>query len=178
MSAAIREILAHRTDIQLTPLSQARLALQIQILDRVQSIVAVDSCQNPGTPYVASFAYSCSFIHPELTNSNPNLLAPTSFNQPSISPNSENIYLVVDAKAVDLNTGHILWAKHYYANNIPVVVFNEIGDTDNRTSSNMANKPQLHGLRYQEAIDNAVQSFSNAIAADLQNSLFSSLSKN
>lgn len=177
LSYAIRSVLANRTDLQLTSLEEARVALQVKILDRLQSITAVDSCKNAGGT-VASGAFSCMQIHPEITpggSSN----AVTSFNQPSVSPSSESLALVVDAKAIDLNSGRILWAKRYFANNISPVVFNEIGDIDSgRTMSAMAQKPDLHGLRYQEAVDNAVLAFSNTIAVDLQKGLFSSFPTN
>jgi len=174
LSYAVRNVLANRTDIDLTDVENARVALQIKIIDRQQTITAVDSCKNAnGTPTVASGAFTCTLIHPELTGGDPS--QPTSFNQPSVSPSQESLYLVVDAKAIDLNNGKVLWNKRYYAANIPPAVFNEIGDTDSRTMAYMSNKPDMHGLRYQEAVDNAVQAFSNAIANDLQNALFASL---
>ena len=174
LSYAIRNVLASRTDVELTALKDARLAIQIKILNRQQTIQTVDSCNNPGTTTVASNAFECSFIHPELTG---NKDSPRSINQPSVSPSTESLYLVVDVKAIDLNNGAVLWAKHYYAGNISPVVFNEIGDTDSRTLTYMSNKPDLHGLRHQEAVDNAVQSFSNAIANDIRNNFFPSLPK-
>ncbi len=174
LSYSIRNTLANRTDIELTSLEEARLAVQIKVIDRQQSIAAVDSCNNPGTSKVASGAYTCSQIHPELTGGPSN--SPTSFNQPAVSPSSEKLSLVVDVKAIDLNTGKIVWAKRYFAGNISPQTFNEIGDTgDNRTLLYMAQTPGLHGLRAQEAIDNAVQAFSDAVATDLSGSLFSSL---
>lgn len=150
----------------------------MKVLDRKQSITAVDSCANAaGTPYVGNGAFSCEQIHPELTGRNSSL--PSSFNQPSISPSSEGLFLVVEAKAIDLNNGKILWAKRYYAANVTSAVFNEIGDNgDGRTLAYMANKPDMHGLRYQEAVDSAVQAFSNSIAADIQAGLFANLPKN
>lgn len=174
LSSAIRNSLSNRSDIELTSLEDARFALQVKVVDRKQSITAVDSCNNAGTPYVANGAFSCAEIHPELVGGNPS--KPASFNQPAVSPTSESLYLVVEVKAIDLNNGKILWAKRYFAGNIPASVFNEIGDNgDGLTRTYMANKPDMHGLRYQEAVDNAVQTFSNVIAADIQGSLFSSL---
>jgi hypothetical protein len=175
LSFAVRSLLASKTDIQISNLDEARIALIIKILDRQQSIAAVDNCNNAsGTPTVANGAFSCIQIHPELTGGDKT--APTSFNQPSISPSSERMSLVVDAKAIDLNSGKILWAKRYFAGNIPAIVFNEIGDNgDSRTMAYLAKTPELHGLRHQEAVDNAVQSFSNNIANDLQNALFTTL---
>ncbi len=177
LTYAIRNVLANRRDIQLTVLEDARVALQVKILDRLQSINAVDDCHNlGGTSSVASGAFTCSAIHPELSQSNP---GPTSFNQPAVSPRSESISLVVDAKAIDLNNGHILWAKKYVASNISPTTFDEIGDAgDNRTHAYTAQTPDLHSLRYQEAIDNAVKAYSNKIADDIKNSLISSLPTN
>ena len=178
LSYAVRNALANRTDVQLTSLDDARLALQIKIIDRQQSIAAVDSCNNAsGTPTVGSGAFKCTQIHPEMTGGSST--TPTSFNQPSVSPSSENLTLVVDAKAIDLNNGKILWAKRYFAGNIAPIVFNEIGDVDGgRTMAYMAQNPDQHGLRYQEAVDNAVQAFSSSIATDLKTALFASLPTN
>jgi hypothetical protein len=178
LSYSVRQKLAIRTDIHMTTLQNARWALQIKVLDRNQSIVAVDSCKNPSTPSVASGAYLCTSIHPELTNTSSSTSnAPISFNQPSISPSSENLSLVVEAKAIDLNNGATMWAKLYTANNIPAIIFNEIGDTDGNTIKYTQWTPDLHGLRYQEAIDNTVKSYSDAIANDIQTMIFSSMPK-
>lgn len=178
LSQSIRQKLALRTDIRLTNLQNARWALQIKVLDRQQSIVAVDSCKNPSTPSVASGAYICTKIHPELTNTtSATSSAPTSFNQPSVSPSQENLSLSVEAKAIDLNNGATIWAKLYTASNIPAVVFNEIGDTDGNTIKYTQWNPDLHTLRYQEAIDNAVKSYSEAIANDIQTMIFSAMPK-
>lgn len=171
LSHAVRALLATRSDIHFTALEQARWALQIKILDRKQSISIVDNCANPGTPTVASGAYSCAAIHPELTSGNPS--APTSFNQPAVSPQSESIYLVVLVKAIDLNTGAVIWSKPY-GSNIPAAAFNEIGDTgDKRTITYLQNTPDMHPLRYQETVENAVQSIATNIATDIQNQIFS-----
>ena len=178
LSFAVRNVLANRTDIHLTDISNARVALQIKILDRQQTIAAVDSCNNAsGTPTVGSGAFVCTQIHPEMTGGNPG--APISFNQPSVSPSKESLSLIVEAKAIDLNDGKILWAKRYIAGNLAPVIFNEIGDNgDGRTMVYMAKIPDQHGLRYQEAVDSAVQAFSNTIATDLQAALFASLPTN
>lgn len=172
ISQSVRSLLAMRSDLHFTKLENARWALQIKVLDRKQSIAVVDTCSNPGTPNVASGAYSCSVIHPELTSSNTNL--PMSFNQPYVSPNTESLSLVVLVKAIDLNSGKTLWAKTYSASNIPPIVFDEIGDVgDGRTKIYLQNTPDLHALRYQEAVDNAVQAFGTAIATDVQAMVFS-----
>ncbi len=178
LSQSVRQKLALRTDIKMTNLQNARWTLQIKVLDRNQSIVAVDSCKTPSTPSVASGAYLCTSIHPELTNTTSSSSnAPKSFNQPSISPSSENLSLVVEAKAIDLNNGATMWAKLYTASNIPAIVFNEIGDTDGNTVKYTQWTPDLHVLRYQEAIDNTVKSYSDAIATDVQTMIFSSMPK-
>jgi hypothetical protein len=179
LSVAVRQKLAERTDLNLTSLQKARWAMKVTVLNRVQSIVAVDSCKNPSTPTVASGAFTCTAIHPEFTTTqSQNTSRPTSFNQPSVSPSQERISLVVQVRAIDLKTGAILWTSLYTADNIPPVVFNEIGDTDGSTMKYMQWTPDLHALRYQETVDAAVQAFSNAIALNLQADLFSYLPKN
>ncbi|WP_397600664.1 hypothetical protein [Silvanigrella sp.] len=175
LSQSVRQKMALRTDIQMTDLENARWALQIKILDRKQSIVAIEDCKNPSTASVASGAFKCSLIHPELNNSS--TTSPTSFNQPTKSPSQEKISLVVQVKAIDLNSGATMWAKQYAANNIPEVVFNEIGDTDGNTLKYMQWTPDLHVFRYQEAINNAVKSFSEAISSDIQTMIFESMPK-
>ncbi|KAB8033422.1 hypothetical protein [Fluviispira multicolorata] len=173
LSFAIRNKLSERTDISFTNLENARWALQINILDRIQSITAVDSCKNPSTPNTASGAYSCAKIHPEALDSKTS--TPYAFNKPTISPATEQLSLVVEVKAFDLNSGKVMWAKRYAASNISPAVFNEIGDTDGRTLNYMQQTPDLHALRYQEAVDNAVKAFSTAIAADVQETIFKSM---
>ncbi|BBH53274.1 hypothetical protein [Fluviispira sanaruensis] len=173
LSYAIRSKLSERTDFVFSKLEDARWALQVNILDRKQSITAVDSCKNPSTPNVASGAYSCAKIHPESLN--PTTNTPYDFNKPTVSPSSEQLSLVVDVKAIDLNTGNIMWVKRYSASNISPTVFNEIGDTDGRTLNYMQQTPDLHALRYQEAVDNAVKAFSTAIANDVQETIFKSM---
>ena len=168
LSQAVRERLARRSDLILTDLHHARWALSITVLDRVQTVQSIDDCNNPGTPTVANGAYECSKIHPELTGGDESL--PHSFVQPSLSPDDESMSLVVLVKAIDLNTGKLLWSKRYEDSNIPAVVFNEIGDTgDGRVLTYMQNLPDMHALRYQESVDNAVSNYSQAIAKDIEN---------
>ena len=175
LSQSVRQKIALRTDIQMTNLENARWALQIKVLDRKQSIVAIDDCKNPSVASVASGAYTCSSIHPEL--STPNTTSSTSFNQPSKSPSQEKLSLVVEVKAIDLNSGATIWAKRYTASNIPEAIFNEIGDTDGNTLKYMQWTPDLHVLRYQEVVQNAVKAFSDSIANDIQSMIFASMPK-
>lgn len=169
LSFAVREKLAHQSSIHLTAPSQAQLGLSLKILDRQQTVVAVDDCNDPGTPTVGSGAYACSEIHPELTEGSISTRQPSSFQQPSLSPATESLSLVVEVRLIDLNNGKILFAKRYFSENIPAVVFNEIGDNgDGRTMSYTQDDPHLHVFRYQEAVNNAVFSYSQAIAEDVQ----------
>jgi hypothetical protein len=168
----VRDLLSKRTDIKLVPVNEARWALQMTILDRQQTIVAVDDCTNTGNPTVGSGAFLCTTIHPEIFNENTSL--PTSFNQPSVSPSQESISLVVSVRAIDLNNGQVMWAK-LYNGQVPPVVFNEIGDTGDRiTMTQLQNMPDLHAMRYQEVVESAVQTYSQAIAADIENLVFTS----
>lgn len=171
LTFAVRNLVAQRTGVTLTSIEKARWALEMRIIDRIQAINVVDNCNNPGNARVASGAYQCAEIHPEMKGGP--ATAPTSFTHPSVSPSSENMMLVVRVRAIDLNDGHVFWSK-FYNGNLPLVVFNEIGDTDGRTIANMQNTPDLHALRYQEAVDNAVNSYATAIANDLQSLIFSS----
>lgn len=172
LSSAIRQKLLQRSDINLTDIQHARWALQVKILDREQSIVAVDTCKNPTTPSVASGAFSCTAIHPKFSTTKD--AKPYAFNKPSISPAKERLSLVVESKAIDLNSGQTIWAKRYFANNVPAIVFDEIGDTDGNTVKYMQQTPDLHSLRHQEVIENAVLAFSQTIAKDILNTLFKS----
>jgi hypothetical protein len=169
LSFAVRDKLAHQSSIRLTKPSQAQWGLSLKILNRQQAVVAVDDCNNPGTPTVGSGAYLCSEIHPELVDGNNPTDQPTSFQQPSISPATESLSLVVEVRLIDLNDGKVIFAKKYFSENVPAVVFNEIGDTgDGRTMSYTQDDPHVHVLRYQEAVNNAVSLYSQAIAADVQ----------
>lgn len=173
LSFAVRDRLSRNTDFRFTSLDKARWAVEIKILDRTQKIETADTCNNPGNPTVASGAYTCAIIHPEITSGNPNTTQPHSFNQPSVSPSTESIMLQVQVRAIDLNTGAIIWAKNYSKQNLQVQTFNEIGDPgDGRTMTNMQYTPALHALRYREAIDKSVELLSDQIAIDIQNLVF------
>ncbi len=174
LSYAVRQELSKHSDITLTSLNQARLALTMKIINRKVEILSVDSCKNPGTPTVGNGSFNCSLIHPEQVSGSSQ--APSSFSQPSISPSQESIGLVISAKLIDLNDGKVLWAKTYDLKNTPSYVFNEIGDSgDNRTIVNMAKVPQLHGLRHQEAIEHGVAQFSKQIAQDIVENIYKSI---
>lgn len=178
LSFAIRERLTHTTDFEFTSLENARWALDVKILDKNQKIEIVDFCSNPGYPVVANGAYFCSIIHPEITTGDPNTSLPTSFNQPSISPSIESLVLFVQVRAIDLNTGKLMWAKNYSDKNLTPQNFNEIGDQgDGRTTTNMKDNPNLHALRFREAVDNAVVILSERIAEDVQSLIFENASQ-
>jgi len=173
LSFSIREYLSHHTDFEFTSLSKARWALDVKIINKTQKIEIVDTCNNPGNPIVASGAYFCSIIHPEITTGDPNTPLPQSFNQPSLSPNTESTMLYVQVRAIDLKTGATMWAKNYSDKNLPIQVFSEIGDPgDGRTITNMKRNPNLHALRYREAIDRSVQILSDRISEDIKNVIF------
>lgn len=177
LSFAIRERLSHTTDLQFTAIKNARWALDVKILDKVQKIEIVDTCNNPGNPIVASGAYFCNIIHPEFTTGNPDTSKPISFNQPYVSPNMESTMLYVQVRAVDLDTGKLMWAKNYSDKNLAKQIFNEIGDPgDGRTITNMKSSPNLHALRYREAIDVSVQILSDRIAQDIQTLIYNQFS--
>ncbi len=174
LSQAIRKELSLRTDLQLTDINHAQWALFIKITDRLQNIIAVDDCKNPSAASIANGAYLCSKIHPELTNQ---ANVPYSLNQPNISPAKEELSLIAEIKAIDLNTGNVIWAKEYSSKNIQPISFHEIGDTDGKTVKYMQWTPDLHVLRYQEAVDNAVMSFANTVASDVLKTIFASMPK-
>lgn len=173
LTFAVRDRLARSTDLQFTSIKKANWALEIKIQDKTQLIQVVDTCNNPGNPTVASGAYFCSVIHPEITTGNPNTTQPHSFNQPSVSPRTESTMLHVQVRAIDLKTGAILWAKNYSEKNLTIQIFNEIGDPgDGRTMTNMQNTPNLHALRYREAVDRSVALLSDQISQDILNLIF------
>lgn len=172
VSSAIRGQVAKDTDVQFTNLEEARLALQIKILDRTRTIQSVDSCNNAGTPTIGSGAFACSAVHPEMLDPNTNL--PSSFNLPNSSPSSESVNLQIQVRAIDLNSGAVIWGKIYNVGQ----TWNEIGDTgDGRTASHLQFAVDLHALRSQEALDTAVQNAADSIAVDVRNQLFSTLNK-
>lgn len=174
LTFAVRDRLSRYSDFNFTSIDNARWALEMKVLNKVQKIVTVDTCNNPGNPTVASGAYECAIIHPEITTGSPNTTQPHSFNQPSVSPSTEGTILYLQVRAIDLNTGAVMWAKNYSEKNMAIQIFNEIGDVgDGRTMSNMKNTPNLHALRYREAIDNSVNLLSERIAADIENLIFS-----
>ncbi|MGY3804660.1 hypothetical protein ACWNT8_11385 [Pigmentibacter ruber] len=175
LTQAIRQKLALNSDLNITSAENARWAIEIIVVDRVQDIVSIDDCFNPANTTVGSGAFKCTAIHPEI--SNPNTTLPKSFNHSTKSPAQEKISLVVDTKAIDLNDGKVIWSKRYSAKNITPVTFNEIGDTDGNTIKYMQWTPDLHVLRYQESIENSVKTFSDAVSADIYNLITTALPK-
>lgn len=175
LSQAIRQKLALNSDLNITPAEEARWAIEIKIIDRPQEIVSIDDCLNPATTTVGNGAFKCSSIHPEIAN--PNTTLPKSFNHPTKSPAQEKVSLIVETQAVDLNDGKVIWAKRYSANNITPITFNEIGDTDGNTIKYMQWTPDLHVLRYQETLDNAIKTFSEAISADIYSLITTAMPK-
>ncbi|WGL59958.1 hypothetical protein QEJ31_15605 [Pigmentibacter sp. JX0631] len=175
LTQAIRQKLALNSDLNITSAEYARWAIEIIIADRIQDIVSIDDCRNPANTTVASGAFKCAAIHPEIADSNTSL--PKSFSHSTKSPAQEKISLVVETKAIDLNDGKVIWSKRYSARNITPVTFNEIGDIDGNTIKYMQWTPDLHVLRYQESIDNSVKSYSESISADIYNLLTSALPK-
>lgn len=175
LSQAIRQKLALNSDLNITSANEARWAIEIKIVDRQQNIVSIDDCSNPATTTVGNGAFKCAAIHPEIAD--PQTTLPKSFNHPSKSPAQERVSLVVEARAVDLNDGRVIWAKRYSQANIKPTTFHEIGDTDGSTVKYMQWTPDLHVLRYHETLENAIKTYAEAISSDVYSMIITAMPK-
>ncbi len=173
LSNAIRKNLAKRTDVNLVSIDNARIGLWIHILNRKQTIVSVDNCQNPGSPTVGSGAFACSEIHPNIVNRNDASF--DSMTQPAQSANTESLVFTYQWKIIDLSSGEILFSEKATTSGTS---FNEIGDNgDGRTLAYVQKNPQLHALRYQEIVDDTVKNIAESIAADMEGKIVTQLNK-
>lgn len=157
ISRQLRQALALDTRFVLVPLNEARLAVDVQILDSKKVTTATADCdRKPTNNRVASGAFSCDD-------------AMLNINQATVSSEKENLVMEIQVRVIDLNSGHIV-SKNTFKNissEYPVV---SASDTVN---ANLSRTPQLHALRYVENMDGAVDSIGSSVASSVLSALLS-----
>lgn len=149
ISVAVRRAFALDTRFELTSLDEARWALDVQIKNSLVTATKTEECKL-GTEVLGSGAYGCELV---LNN----------FNQPTISSEEEQLFLDVDVRAIDLNTGKALRSLRF--EKVSSGAFPVVGDADIR--ARLRATPQLHALRYVENRDSAVDTIASNIAGQV-----------
>ena len=153
LTSALRRLLTQNRDFILTDIKTARWGLEIQITDATRTVTKVEKC-NQGNEILASGAIPCSQVK-------------ASGKLPDISAEEEVAMMSVNARAVDLRTGAVLFQLNLP--NVATGAYPIIGDGTVRAS--MSTSQDLHVLRYLENSENAVESLSGSIAARIYDQL-------
>ncbi|NBW81728.1 hypothetical protein EBR21_08235 [bacterium] len=153
LMVALRRLLTQDRSFVLTDLETARWGLEIRILDAGRSITRVEKCDQ-GNEILASGAVPCGRVA-------------AAGNLPDISAEEEVSQMSVDARAIDLKTGAVLF--NLQLPNLTTGAYNIVGDGTVRAS--MSNAQGLHALRYLENGANAVESLANTAAVRIYEQL-------
>lgn len=158
VSYAVRRAMSLRTEISLVALDEARVALDLQILSRSRVTSEQLECSSDETvrnsQFLASGAVPCR--------------TERGFAQAEISAESERQNMTVQARAVDLNTGQVLFTRNFdLASGYPIV------SADEDVKVQLRSVPEYHALRYMENADKAVQSMANQVASQIVGSILS-----
>ncbi|MFZ9519621.1 MAG: hypothetical protein ACO3A4_04010 [Silvanigrellaceae bacterium] len=155
LMAALRRLVTQDRSFILTDLETARWGLEVRIVASGRSITRVEKCDQ-GNEILASGAIPCSRVA-------------AAGNLPDISAEEEVSQMSVDAKAIDLQTGAVLF--NLQMPNLTTGAYNIVGDGTVRAS--MSNAQGLHALRYMENSDSAVDSLASTAAARIYEQLVS-----
>jgi hypothetical protein len=134
---ALRRLLASDRAFILTDQKTARWGVEVQINSATRMITKVEKCDQ-GNEILASGAVSCAQIRSDTR-------------LPDISAEEEVAILSVQARGIDLESGAVLFQA-----NLPHLTtgaYNLVGDGSLRAS--LANKQDLHALRYIENKESA-----------------------
>ncbi|MEN9826979.1 MAG: hypothetical protein RI953_2724 [Pseudomonadota bacterium] len=153
LMGALRRLLTQDRAFILTDLETARWGLEIRILESGRSIIRVEKCDQ-GNEILASGAVPCGRVS-------------AGGKLPDISAEEEVSQMSVDARAIDLQTGAVLF--NLQLPNLTTGAYNIVGDGTVRAS--MSNAQGLHALRYMENSANAVESLANTAAARIYEQL-------
>ncbi|MEY3901585.1 MAG: hypothetical protein RL189_891 [Pseudomonadota bacterium] len=154
MSALRRRLTQDRAFI-ITDLQTARWGLEVQITDSLRSITRVEKCTQ-GNEVLASGAVPCSQVS-------------ASGRLPDISAEEEVALLTIEARAIDLHTGAVLFQTKL--TDLSSGAYNIVGDGTVRAS--MSGAADLHVLRSMENRDNAIEAIANSAAARIYDQLIS-----
>lgn len=152
---ALRRKLTHDRAFIMTDLQTARWGLELQIIESGRSITRVEKCTQ-GNEVLGGGAVPCSQVA-------------TSGRLPDISAEEEVAKLTIDARAIDLQTGTLLFQTRLA--DLSSGAYNIVGDGTVRSS--LSNATDLHALRSMENRDNAIEAIANAAAARIYDQLIS-----
>lgn len=148
LSMELRKLLALDTRFELVGIEKARWALDIEVLDRKKTVVKIGECLEGRESQIAGQAFNCKEVL-------------GTFNQATAGSEEEAVHLSVRARAVDLNSGKTMFTKNYAASS----TYRVVGSAETEVA--IQRTPQLHSLRYQENLDNAVSGSASSIASQI-----------
>ena len=155
LSHAVRRSLSLDTRFALVPANQARVAVDIQILESAKVTAEVVECKT-GTEILAAESTSCDAVK-------------RGFNLPDASAERETALLDVRVRVVDLNDGRLLYNRV-----LPQVSsgpYPLVGEAETRAG--LKRTPELHALRYVEKVDAAIDRIGQTVAAEVSGVLLS-----
>lgn len=155
LMAALRRLLTQDRQFILTDLKTARWGVDIQIIEGGRAITRVEKCDQ-GNEILASGAVPCGKVA-------------ASGKLPDVSAEEEVAQLSVDARAIDLQSGAVLFQIRLQ--NLNSGAYNIVGDGTVRAS--LSNSQDLHVLRYMENSENAIESIAATAAARIYEQLVS-----
>ena len=152
ISMAAHRAVALDTRIVLVPVSEAEVAVDLQIQTSNKVTTTVVECKQ-GNEELASFSRSC-------------VQAKDNLRMPDASVETEAAVMDVRLQIVDLQTGQLLTnsvLKNISSGNYPLV-------GDDTVKRSLRSFSELHALRYAENVDSAITTIGNQIGAQvLQN---------
>ena len=146
LMAALKRLLAQDRSFIITDLKTARWGLELQITAASRAITRVEKCDQ-GNEVLASGSANCAQIR-----ANGKL--------PDISAEEEIAQITVQARAIDLETGAVLFQSNLP--NLTTGPYPVVGDCSVRAS--LSNKQSLHTLRYLENSENASEALAQIAA--------------
>jgi hypothetical protein len=132
VSQALRRQLALDTRFELVPADQARLAVDVRIVDTRRVTTKISECVKDSDT-VASTSRLCA----DLKNN---------FAVPDASSEEETFQMDAQVRILDLSSGKTLYSKSYQ--NISSGAYDIVGNTE--TKAPLQKTPELHSLRYAE----------------------------
>lgn len=155
VSSAVRRALSLDTRFALVPANEARVAVDVQILESAKVTTEVVECK-AGTEVLAAESSPCEVVQ-------------KGFILPDASAERETALLDVRIRLVDLNTGRLLHNRV-----LPQVssgAYPLVGEAEARAG--LRRTPELHALRYVEKVDSAIDRIGQTVAAEVVGVLLS-----
>lgn len=155
VSQAVRRALALDTRFSLVPASEARVAVDVAILDSRRVTTKVLECKSDDD-VVASDSRSCRNLKDD-------------FSAPDASAEQESTVVDLRVRLVDLGDGRLLFNRTLP--NVSSGAYDLVGTADTRKG--LEDTPQLHALRYVENVDAAYARVGEVVAAQVVSALLS-----